>query len=88
MSTESPIVMYTSPLCGYCQRAKTLLHRKGVAYEDINLLQEPDRWNEMMNLSGRDTVPQIFIGQHHIGGYDDMAALEMDGKLNPLLGIA
>jgi len=88
MSALSKIEMYTSPMCGYCQRAKTLLHRKGVEYQEIDLLQEPARWNEMMDRSGRDTVPQIFIGEHHIGGYDDMAALEMNGRLNPMLGIA
>ena len=82
------IVLYTTPMCGYCQRAKILLHRKGVEYSEIDLSREPSRWSEMMERSRRDTVPQIFIGETHVGGYDDMAELDFDGELDKLLGIA
>ena len=61
------IVLYTTPMCGYCQRAKSLLHRKGVAYREIDLSREPSRWSEMMERSRRDTVPQIFIDDEHVG---------------------
>lgn len=88
MSATSKIVLYTSPLCGYCQRAKMLLHRKGVEYHEIDLQQEPGRWAEMIERSGLETVPQLFVGEHHVGGYDDMAELDHDNGLDPLLGIA
>lgn len=81
-----PVEMYYSPLCGYCHAAKRLLDSKGVDYSGINVLEEPTRRSEMMDRAqGRHTVPQIFIGETHVGGYDELAALERQGKLDPLL---
>jgi glutaredoxin 3 len=81
------IQIYTSQLCGYCQRARRLLERKGVEYEEIRVDIEPERWNEMVARSGRDTVPQLFVGERHVGGFEDMVDLDLDGELDPLLGI-
>ncbi|SNS09765.1 glutaredoxin 3 [Antarctobacter heliothermus] len=81
-----PVEMYSSPLCGFCHAAKRLLDSKGVDYSLINVLAEPGRKSEMMDrANGRHTVPQIFIGETHVGGYDDLAALERQGKLDALL---
>ena len=79
------VVIYTSALCGYCAMAKHLLQDKGVAYEEIPVDMDVSRRAEMEQRSGRRTVPQIFIGEQHIGGYDDLAALERAGKLDALL---
>ena len=80
------IEIYTSPLCGFCHAAKRLLNAKGVAFVEIDVLQQPERRQEMMNrANGRPTVPQIFVGEVHVGGYDDLSALENSGKLDPLL---
>ncbi|EBA08500.1 glutaredoxin 3 [Sagittula stellata] len=80
------VEIYSSPLCGYCHAAKRLLTSKGVAFHEINVLEEPARRSEMMDRAhGRHTVPQIFVGDTHVGGYDDLAALEREGKLDPLL---
>ena len=81
--------IYTTMWCPYCARAKALLEKKGVAYHEISLDEEPGRRPEMVERShGGRTVPQIFINGEHIGGCDDMMALERAGKLNPKLGIA
>ncbi|WP_170365577.1 glutaredoxin 3 [Ruegeria arenilitoris] len=81
-----PVVIYTSPLCGFCHAAKRLLNQKGVAYEEIDVLMNPKRKPEMIQRAGgRRTVPQIFIGDTHVGGCDDLYELEQDGKLDPLL---
>lgn len=81
-----PVEMYMSPFCGYCHAAKRLLKSKGVSFSEINVIEEPERRSEMMDRAhGRHTVPQIFIGETHVGGYDDLAALERQGKLDPLL---
>ncbi|MBV2359467.1 glutaredoxin 3 [Thalassococcus sp. CAU 1522] len=81
-----PVELYTSPLCGYCHAAKRLLTQKGVKFSEIDVLAEPARRAEMMQRAhGRHTVPQIFIGTTHVGGFDDLAALERAGKLDPLL---
>lgn len=77
--------MYASPFCGYCAAAKRLLRAKGVAFTEIDVLAEPGRRAEMIERSGRRTVPQIFIGARHIGGFDDLNALEQRGELDPLL---
>ena len=80
------VVMYTTPICGYCAAAKRMLQSKGVSYQEIDVMRDPSKRNEMMQkANGRRTVPQIFIGEVHVGGYDDMAALERDGKLDTLL---
>lgn len=81
--------MYTTAYCPYCQRAERLLAAKGI--EDIERIRvdlEPERRREMMERSGRRTVPQIWIGDQHIGGYDELAALDRAGRLDPLLGVA
>ncbi|MEL7115763.1 MAG: glutaredoxin 3 [Pseudomonadota bacterium] len=81
-----PVEIYTSPLCGFCHAAKRLLNQKGVSYAEIDLAQSPDRRSEMMDRAGgRHTVPQIFVGKTHVGGCDDLFALERSGKLDPLL---
>jgi glutaredoxin 3 len=80
------IEIYTTRWCGYCHAAKTLLTRKGVTFTEINLSAEPGRRAEMMaRANGRYTVPQIFIGETHVGGSDELHALERAGKLDPLL---
>ena len=80
------IVMYSTAVCPYCIRAEQLLLDKGVTGLDkIRVDLDPARREEMMKLSGRRTVPQIFIGDYHVGGCDDLFALERAGKLDPLL---
>ncbi|MBC7132261.1 MAG: glutaredoxin 3 [Roseovarius sp.] len=81
-----PVEIYTSPLCGFCHAAKRLLKQKGVNFSEINVLAQPARKSEMMQrANGRHTVPQIFIGKTHVGGCDDLYALERAGKLDALL---
>ena len=80
------VEIYTSPLCGYCHAAKRLLTAKGVAFTEIDVLAHPDRKPEMINRAGgRRTVPQIFINGQHVGGCDDLHALDHRGALDPLL---
>ena len=82
----SDIVVYSSPFCPYCFMAKKLLAKKGVEFEEIDVVADPKRRQEMIDkASGRKTVPQIFIGETHVGGNDDLQALERAGKLDPLL---
>lgn len=81
-----PVRMYATAVCPYCVRAEQLLQRKGVAdLEKIRVDLDPEQRDQMMRLSGRRTVPQIFIGDHHVGGCDDLFALERSGKLDALL---
>ncbi len=85
----SRVEIFSTPICGYCARAKMLLESKSIPYEDINLFQFPARREEMMTRSGgRYTVPQIFIDGNAIGGCDELYALERRGKLDKLLGVA
>lgn len=79
------VVMYTTAICPYCVRAKFLLEHKGVTFEEIRIDTDHAMLEEMMQRSQRNTVPQIFIDDFHVGGYDDLAALEMAGRLNTLL---
>jgi len=79
------IVMYTTNWCPYCERARKLLKSKGATFDEIDVESTPDKRAEMISRSGRRTVPQIFIGEQHVGGSDDLAALEAAGKLDPLL---
>jgi glutaredoxin 3 len=81
------VVIYSTAFCPYCVRAKTLLERKGVSYEEIRIDMDREQMMIMMQLSNRRTVPQIFIDDYHVGGFDDMSALDIDGKLDDLLGI-
>ncbi|MWB76973.1 glutaredoxin 3 [Pseudooceanicola sp. 216_PA32_1] len=81
-----PVDIYTSPLCGFCHAAKRLLNDKGIAFNEIDVLRDPSRKGEMIQrANGRHTVPQIFVGETHVGGCDDLYALENAGKLDPLL---
>lgn len=87
MSEAQPrVVMYTTAWCPYCVRAKLLLGQKGVAFEELRLEERMELRAEMQARSGRTSVPQIFIGDRHIGGFDDMAALDRSGELDLLLG--
>lgn len=80
------IEIYTTQTCPYCHAAKALLERKGAAYEEIHVDGNPELRQAMMRrANGRYTVPQIFVGDLHVGGFDDMAALERRGELDPLL---
>ena len=79
------VTIYTRPGCGYCVRAVSLLADKGVAFDQIDMADQPDKRQEMMERSGRSTFPQIFVGEKHIGGCDDMMALERRGELDALL---
>ncbi len=81
------IVVYSTAMCPYCVRAKSLLQNKGVKFEEIRVDMDRDRMAEMMQRSNRRTVPQIFIDDFHVGGFDDMAQLDAYGKLDPLLGL-
>jgi glutaredoxin 3 len=81
-----PVTIYTTPFCGYCLAAKRLLGAKGVAFEEVDVVAEPGRRAEMVQRAmGRRTVPQIFVGDTHVGGFTDIAALEHAGRLDPLL---
>jgi glutaredoxin 3 len=79
------IEIYTTPFCGYCAHAKGLLDSKGAAYEEMDVMMDEKKRAEMRERSKRSTVPQIFINGQHIGGSDELAALEQAGKLDPLL---
>lgn len=79
------VLMYTTAYCPYCMRARDLLNKKGVVYTDIRIDEKPDMRNEMIAKSGKQSVPQIFINEDHIGGCDDLYALENQGELDKLL---
>lgn len=81
----APVRIYTSVSCPYCVQAKRLLDRKGVTYEEIDVTGDPTRRAEMMAASGRRTVPQIFIADQSIGGFDELYELEQGGRLDTLL---
>ncbi|MEM9966610.1 MAG: glutaredoxin 3 [Pseudomonadota bacterium] len=80
------VEIYTSPLCGFCHAAKRLLNTKGVSFTEVDIWEQPERKAEMVQrANGGRTVPQIFIGDMHVGGCDDLHALDRDGKLDALL---
>lgn len=84
-----PVKMYTTLVCPYCVRAKALLKQRGVTeIEEIRVDQDPAQRDAMIGLTGRRTVPQIFIGSTHVGGCDELVALDQRGGLMPLLGAA
>ena len=83
--TTDRLTMYTTSWCPYCSRARSLLTRKGVQFDDIDVDAAPEKRVEMQSRSGRRSVPQIFIGDQHVGGCDDLHALEAAGKLDALL---
>lgn len=83
------VKMYTTAVCPYCVQAKRILHAKGVAHiEEIRVDSQPQERMKMMEITGRRTVPQIFIGDTHVGGCDDLMALDSQGGLVPLLNAA
>ncbi|KTD24525.1 MULTISPECIES: glutaredoxin 3 [Legionella] len=79
------VIMYSTAYCPYCRLARELLEKKGVEYTDIRIDEDPSKREEMIQKSGRRTVPQIFINSQHIGGCDDMYALDHQGRLDELL---
>ncbi len=84
-----PVKMYTTAVCPYCVRAKQILKSKGVeSIEEVRVDMNPEERQKMMDLTGRRTVPQIFIGQTHVGGCDDLIALDAKGQLLALLASA
>jgi glutaredoxin 3 len=79
------VTIYTRQFCGYCSAAKRLFRDKGIPFEEFDATTDPDKREEMISRSGRFTFPQIFIGEHHIGGCDDLFALHTGGELDRLL---
>ncbi len=85
----SKVLMYCTAVCPYCQRAEALLKRKGVSViEKIRIDLDPSQREVMMERTQRRTVPQIYVGDTHVGGFDDLYELDQDGKLDPLLAAA
>ena len=84
MSTPE-VTIYTGHRCAYCNAAKKMLDSKSVTYDEINVHDDPSKMEEMVERTKRQTVPQIFIGEFHVGGFDDMAELNGEGKLDALL---
>lgn len=84
MSSKQGIVMYESHWCGFCRAAKRLLAAKGWEYESLVVDGDADLRQQMQEISGRTSVPQIFFGERHIGGFDDLAALEENGELDDI----
>lgn len=83
------IILYTTAMCPFCVRARNLLDRKGVEYTDIRIDEQPELRPEMVTrASGQTSVPQIFIDDFHVGGFDDMAELDVDGELDQRLGLS
>lgn len=87
MSNKADVVIYTGAFCGYCNAAKTLLTKKGVEFTEIRIDKEPGMRAEMEQRSGRASVPQVFIGEQPVGGFDELVDLDMDDELEPLLGL-
>jgi glutaredoxin 3 len=87
MSDKPKVVIYTGAFCPYCTGAKNLLAKKGVEFEELQVDQDPARRREMEDRSQRTSVPQIFIGDYHVGGFDDMVELDVEGELDRLLGL-
>jgi glutaredoxin 3 len=84
-AAKARVIVYSQPLCGYCSAAKRLLDRKGVEYTEVDVMLDPDKRAEMIERSGRQTVPQIFFGERHIGGFDELNALDRSGGLDTAL---
>jgi glutaredoxin 3 len=82
------VTIYTTSWCPYCRAATDLLRRKGIAFEEIDVERTPGARSEMVGKAGRTSVPQIFIGERHVGGCDDLYALDSAGKLDQLLNVA
>jgi glutaredoxin 3 len=86
MTVMTKVLIYTTNWCPYCHAAKSLLDDKGVSYDEVDATDPVVRMDMVQRAHGRRTVPQIFIGERHVGGYDEIAALERRGQLDPLLG--
>ena len=80
------VEIYTSATCAYCVAAKTLLKQKGLDYQEVRIDTDPTKLREMLDRSNRRTVPQIFINDHHVGGYDDLVAADRSGELVKIIG--
>jgi glutaredoxin 3 len=85
--SQPKVIIYTKDYCPYCKHAKRLLESKGVSFEERDLEDKPEEFAALMKKTGLRTVPQIFVGEQLIGGYSDMAALDREGKLDPLLNL-
>lgn len=85
MSNGPDILIYTKPMCPYCVAAKSLLKKKNAGFREIDISKDENEREEMIRRTGRRTVPQIFIGERHVGGFDDLSALDRQGELDPLL---
>jgi len=79
------VALYATAWCGYCAAARALLHQKGIEFSEIDVDEDPKLRQEMLERSGRRTVPQVFVGEQHIGGYDDLMSLDRSGELDALL---
>jgi len=80
-----PITLYTSAVCAYCMAAKQFLRSRGLEWTELRIDQDPEARARMLDITGRSTVPQIFVGETHVGGFDDMMALHRAGKFETLL---
>ena len=79
------VVIYSTRICPYCMRAKNFFEKKNIPFDEIRIDQDPAQMQKMMEMSKRQSVPQIFIGDYHVGGFDDLIEHDMDGKLEGLL---
>ncbi|MBC8301647.1 MAG: glutaredoxin 3 [Pelagibacterales bacterium] len=79
------VVIYSTRICPYCMRAKNFFEKKNITFDEIRIDQDPAQMQKMMEMSKRQSVPQIFIGDYHVGGFDDLIEHDMDGKLEGLL---
>ena len=79
------VVIYSTKICPYCIRAKNFLNKKNISYDEIRIDENPEEMKKMIAMSKRQSVPQIFIGDYHVGGFDDLVEHDMDGKLEELL---
>ena len=84
-AATNTVVMYSNNSCAYCGAARTLLTKKGVSFADVLINKDPDKRAEMLARSGRTSVPQIFVGETHVGGFDELCELNMSGELDKLL---
>ena len=88
MGDNIPVVIYGDEFCAYCAAARMLFTKKGVRFEDVLVSRDPDRFDEMQVRSGgRRTVPQVFVGDVHVGGFDDLCSLDKNGELDKLLAV-
>lgn len=84
-ATNPKIIIYSGRFCGYCTAAERLFQSKNAEYELIKVDEDPAQFEHMMEITGRRTIPQIFIGDYHVGGFDDLSALNQSGELDELL---